>query len=117
MRSRSNSSRRANPSKSTRSPGKDPERSPASPVLAFPLIVRYDVAGLLLLGEKRDAERVDGLELAAVQALVVAAGLAYDHLDALEQQHVADDLRRALDEARAESATLRGLLGREPSGV
>jgi len=87
------------------------------PVLAFPLIVRYDVAGLLLLGEKRDAERVDGLELAAVQALVVAAGLAYDHLDALEQQHVADDLRRALDEARAESATLRGLLGREPSGV
>jgi hypothetical protein len=87
------------------------------PNLAFPVIVRYEVVGMLLLGEKRDGERVDGLELAAVQSLVVAAGMAYDHLDAVEQQRIADDLRHALDSAHAENQTLRGLLGREPSGV
>ena len=87
------------------------------PSLAFPVIVRYEVAGILLLAEKRDGERIDGLELAAVQALVAAAGMAYDHLDAVDQQHVADDLRSALDAARAENDALRALLGREASGV
>ncbi len=91
--------------------------SAVRPSLAFPVIVRYEVAGMLLLAEKRDGERIDGLEVAAVQSLVVAAGMAYDHLDAVDQEQVADGLRRALDAARAENETLRELLGREASGV
>jgi hypothetical protein len=87
------------------------------PSLAFPVIVRHEVAGMLLVGAKRDGERVDGLELDAIRTLVVAAGLAYDHLDALEQQRVAEELREALDDARKENATLRELLGREATGV
>jgi hypothetical protein len=87
------------------------------PSLAFPVIVRHEVAAMLIAGAKRDGERIDGLELDAIVGLVQAAGMAYDHLDALEQERVADELRRALDAARAESETLRGLLGREASGV
>jgi hypothetical protein len=87
------------------------------PSIAFPVIVRHEVAGMLLVGAKRDGERLDGLELAALEALVAAAATAYEHLDAVEQQRVAEELRRALDDTRKENATLRELLGREASGV
>ena len=87
------------------------------PSMAFPLIMRHDVGGMLLVGAKRDGERLDGLELAALDALVSAAGTAYDQLDAVEQQRVAEELRQALDDAHKENATLRELLGREASGV
>jgi hypothetical protein len=85
--------------------------------LAFPVVVRGNVLGLLLLGEKRSGERFDELERAAVETLVAAAANTYDHLDAVEQQRIADGLRRLLDLAEAENETLRALLGREASGV
>jgi hypothetical protein len=87
------------------------------PSHAVPLCVRHETVGILLLGEKRDGERFDALELSAVETLVEAAATAYDHLEAVEQRRLADELRRSLDEARRENETLRELLGGAAPGV
>jgi GAF domain len=87
------------------------------PSLAVPICVRRDTIGFLLLGEKRDGERFDALEQAAVKELAEAAANAYDHLEAEAQRQIAADLRRALDEAMRENETLRAVLPREASGT
>jgi hypothetical protein len=87
------------------------------PALAYPICVRRDTMGFLLLGEKADGERLDGLERSAVQALVESAANAYDHLEAEEQRRIAADLKRELDEAMRQNQTLRALLHREVSGT
>jgi len=87
------------------------------PELAVPICVRRETIGFVLLGQKLDGERFDALEQAAVKDLADAAANAYDHLEAEEQRQIAVDLRRALDEARRENATLRALLPREASGT
>ena len=84
---------------------------------AFPICVRRETTGFLLLGEKTDGERLDALERAAVQTLVEAAANVYDHLDGEEQRCIAAELRRALDEAVRQNQTLRALLQREASGA
>ncbi len=91
--------------------------APLRPELAVPICVRRETTGFLLLGEKADGERFDALERAALKELADAAANAYDHLEAEEQRRIAVDLRRALDEARRENATLRALLPREASGT
>jgi hypothetical protein len=82
---------------------------------AFPILVRQEVMGMLLLGEKRDRERLDALERDAVQALIAASAATYDHLDAVEQRRLAGELRGALDELSRENDALRAQLAREGS--
>ena len=62
----------------------------------YPIIVRSETVGLLLLGAKRDGEGFDALERAALQTLIEAAAMTYDHLDAVEQRRTADQLRHEL---------------------
>jgi hypothetical protein len=85
--------------------------------LAFPILVRQEPVGVLLLGAKRDGERFDALERASLQALVEAAAMTYDHLEAVEQRVLADELQRALEEMRRENEALRELRARAASGV
>ncbi len=87
------------------------------PAFAYPICVRRETTGFLLLGEKADGERLDALEQAAIAALVEAAANVYDHLEAEDQRRIAADLRRALDEAVRQNQTLRSLLQREASGT
>jgi hypothetical protein len=87
------------------------------PAAAFPICVRRETTGFLLLGEKTDGERLDALERAAVQTLVEAAANVYDHLEGEEQRRIAAELRRALDEAIRQNQTLRALLQREATGA
>jgi hypothetical protein len=87
------------------------------PCTAYPLLVRQELVGLLLLGAKRDGERFDALERGALQALVEAAAGAYDHLEAVEQRALAVELQRALEEARRENEALRELRARAASSA
>ena len=75
--------------------------------VAYPILVRQQPIGLLLLGAKRDGERFDALERVALQNLVDSAAMSYDHLEAVEQRSVADDLRRALAVMQRENEMLR----------
>ena len=84
---------------------------------AYPILVRQEPVGLLLLGPRRDGERFDALERSALQMLVESAAMTYDHLEALEQRTLADELQRSLEEARRENETLRELRTRAASGV
>jgi hypothetical protein len=87
------------------------------PALAYPILVRQEPVGLLLLGAKRDGERFDAFERSALQALVESAAMTYDHLEAVEQRILADELQRALEEARRENETLRERRARAASSV
>ena len=84
---------------------------------AYPLLVRQEPIGFLLLGAKRDGERLDGLERSALQTLVESAAMTYDHLEAVEQRNLADALQRTLEEERRQIQTLRELHARAASGV
>ncbi|HEX3462859.1 MAG TPA: hypothetical protein VHS78_02230 [Candidatus Elarobacter sp.] len=84
--------------------------------LAYPVFVRQEPVAILLLGDRADGERFDALERDAVEGLVRAAAMTYEHLDALEQRRFADELQRALEEYRHENAVLRERLAREVSG-
>jgi hypothetical protein len=85
--------------------------------LAFPLLVRHDLEGFVRLGPRRDGERFDALERAAVAALAEAAAAAYDHLDAVEQRTDAESVRRLLEEMRRENALLRAMIAGERSAL
>ncbi|HTD37622.1 MAG TPA: PDZ domain-containing protein [Candidatus Limnocylindrales bacterium] len=85
--------------------------------LAFPLLVRHDAVGILIVGERTDGERFDALDRAAVETLAGAAAATYEHLDAVESERAADELRRALEESRRENALLRDCLARGGSEV
>jgi hypothetical protein len=87
------------------------------PALAYPILVRQEPVGVLLLGARRDGERLDALEQASLHALVDSAAMTYDHLEAVEQRHLAAELQHALEEARRENETLRELRARAASGV
>jgi len=72
---------------------------------------------VLLLGVRRDGERLDALERSALETLVESAAMAYDHLEAVEQRSLADELQHALEEARRENESLRELRARAATGV
>jgi hypothetical protein len=85
------------------------------PVVAYPILVRQELVALLLLGAKRDGELFDALEQAALQNLVESAAMTYDHLEAVEQRCLAEELQRALEEAVRENKALRELRAHEAS--
>ena len=85
------------------------------PVVAYPILVRQELVGLLLLGAKRDGELFDALEQAALQNLLESAAMTYDHLEAVEQRCLADELQHALEEAVRENKTLRELRAHKAS--
>jgi GAF domain-containing protein len=87
------------------------------PALAYPILVRQEPVAVLVLGARRDGERLDALELGALRALADAAAMAYDHLEAVEQRALAAELQRALEEMRRENETLRELRTRAASGI
>jgi hypothetical protein len=79
---------------------------------AFPVLVRQEPVGMLLLGERRDGERFDALDRDAIEMLLAAAATTYEHLDAVESGRIADELRRALETSRHENTVLRDCLAR-----
>jgi hypothetical protein len=85
--------------------------------LAYPILVRQEPVGVLLLGARRDGERFDALERSSLQTLLDSAAMTYDHLEAVEQRSLAAELQHALEEMRHENETLRELRTRAASGA
>ena len=72
----------------------------ARPALALPIVVRHELDAIALFGGHRGGEDFDPDEIAWLNALSVAAGAAYDHLEA-------DALRQELQRVRTENETQR----------
>jgi hypothetical protein len=80
---------------------------PAAPVIAFPLPSRGELAGVIIYGEIRSGRPFDAAEIALLERLARAAGLALDVLGAELLRHenavqaaTIEQLRRELDEPR-----------------
>jgi len=84
----------------------------ARPVLAFPIMVRHRLEGIALYGAHRGGEDFDPDELQWLNALAVAAGAAFDHLEAEALRNELDELKR---EREAQRHALRGP-GFSPAG-
>ncbi len=75
----------------------------ARPSLALPIVVRHELAAIALFGGHRGGEDFDPDELSWLNSLAVAAGAAYDHLEA-------DALRQELERVTRENAMQRTAL-------
>ncbi len=53
-----------------------------APVVAIPIVFRGELDGIVLYGAHLSGEEVDSVEVEALASLALAAGSAYDHLDA-----------------------------------
>ena len=78
-------------------------REPRNAVLALPIFVRHELSAVVLFGGHGGGEDFDPDEIAWLNSLAMAAGAAYDHLEA-------DALRKELERVSRESeARLRAL--------
>jgi hypothetical protein len=73
----------------------DLPRGSARPALALPILVRRRLAAIALYGEPKSGADLDPDEIRAISALAVAAGAAYDHLEA-------DALRKQVEKLQLE---------------
>jgi hypothetical protein len=74
---------------------------PAEPALALPIFVRHQLEGIVMLGPHATGEDFDADELQLLTNCAVAAGAAYDHLEADALRRRVDDLQRMLDSRAA----------------
>ena len=75
----------------------------AEPVLALPIFVRHELNAILVLGGHVTGEDLDADEIRLLEQCAVAAGAAYDHVEA-------DALRRQIEELRQMIATMKPAL-------
>lgn len=81
----------------------DAPEGPGRPALALPIVVRHELEAIVLYGAHRGGEDFDPDELQWLNSLAVAAGAAYDHLEA-------DALRKQLDLITRENENQRIML-------
>jgi hypothetical protein len=93
------------------------ERS--DPVLAVPIFVRSRLAAVAVYGAHVNGEDIDPDEASSLDALAVAAGIAYDHLETARVEHDAMRWRNVAERQARELASLRervALLGEHLAG-
>jgi hypothetical protein len=76
-------------------------------VLAVPIFVRSRLEAVVVYGPHANGEDIDPDEVASLEAMCVAAGTAYDHLDALRINREIARWRRLAERQSRELATLR----------
>jgi len=87
-----------------------PEDSPShlgDAVLAMPVLLRDQMAAIVLYGPHRNGADIDPDEVRAIALLVERAGAAYDHIEARTLRAQVDALVRERDAQRREIETLR----------
>ena len=82
--------------------------APAEPALALPVFVRHQLEGIVVLGAHATGEDFDAYELRLLTNCAVAAGAAYDHLDADALRRRVEDLQRMLDSLRPSAGAQEG---------
>ena len=68
----------------------------AEPALALPIFVRHELSAILVLGSHVTGEALDADEIRLLEACAVAAGAAYDHLEADALREYAEELQRTV---------------------
>lgn len=77
------------------------------PVIAIPIFVRSRLTAVAVYGAHVDGEDIDPDEAAALEALAVAAGIAYDHLETTRVERDLERWRRVSERQARELAALR----------
>lgn len=85
----------------------DAEQDDRSPILAVPVFVRSRLEAVALYGAHLNGEDIDPVEVAALKSICVAAGTAYDHLDALRMTRDLAKFRALAERQAREIAVLR----------
>ncbi len=78
-----------------------------TPVLAVPVFVRSRLEAVALYGAHVNGEDIDPDEVAALKNICIAAGTAYDHLDALRMTRELEKFRALAERQAREIAVLR----------
>jgi hypothetical protein len=81
-----------------------PEAS-AAPILAIPVLIRSQLAAIVLLGPHASGEAFDPDELRSLDALCVGASAAFDHLEAEQRRTENESLRKVVEQLRGGSIT------------
>lgn len=82
------------------------------PALAVPVFVRARLEAVALYGAHVNGEDIDPDEAASLEAMGVAAGIAYDHLETSRVERDVNRWRRIAERQARELATLRERLSR-----
>jgi hypothetical protein len=85
----------------------DAAQDDRTPVLAVPVFVRSRLEAVALYGAHVNGEDIDPDEVAALKNISVAAGTAYDHLDALRMTRELAKFRALAERQAREIAVLR----------
>lgn len=72
----------------------------AEPMLAIPVFVRHELAAVVVLGGHRTGEDFDADEIRLLENCAVAAGAAYDHLEADALRQYAGELQQTIESMR-----------------
>jgi hypothetical protein len=70
----------------------------AAPILAIPVLIRTQLAALVLLGPHTSGEAFDPDELRSLNALCIGASAAFDHLEAEQRRTENESLRKIVDQ-------------------
>jgi hypothetical protein len=76
-------------------------------VLALPVLVRARLYAVALYGPHRNGEDIDPDEASSLEAIAIAAGIAYDHLAAARCERAAARWRKLAERQARELAALR----------
>src|SRR5579883_119809 len=79
--------------------------APGEPALAIPIFVRHELGAVLILGSHMTGEEFDADELQLLSACAIAAGAAYDHLEADALRKRMEELQRTVDALRSSMQT------------
>jgi hypothetical protein len=96
-----------------------PNSQNGDPVLAVPVFVRARLQAVAAYGAHLNGEDIDPDEVASLESVCTAAGMAYDHLDALRVNREIARWRRLAERQARELAVLReraSLLGEHLAG-
>jgi hypothetical protein len=77
------------------------------PVLAVPVFVRSRLESVVVYGAHANGEDIDPDEAASLEAVGVAAGIAYEHLESARTKRELDRWRRLVERQARELAALR----------
>jgi hypothetical protein len=77
---------------------------PAHPVLALPIVVRRELAAIVLYGAHIHGEALDPDEIKAIAGLASGAAAAYDHLEAESAKRNMDSMTREIESLRTQLA-------------
>jgi hypothetical protein len=82
----------------------------AEPAVAVPIFLRHELGAILILGMHVTGEDLDTDEIRLIEECAIAAGAAYDHLEADALRGKTEELQRTIASMRT-TLQAHGLIG------